>query len=172
MTADRPPDPVPRAGAGDAARLNAELRASREPLFDRLADARRAPALPLAPLVEALEQRVHLEDQWLLPALAEAGQRNAAVRFGFELEQLREAVLTLDATPAAAAERRRGLELLDGMVALHVGALDARLFETAGLDCARLATDLAAMRERRAAEVRARGSIEDEEADPVGRPPR
>lgn len=123
-------------------------------------------------LLRRLAERWTLEEQWLYPALAEAanGERSAWEAHEQELAPLRELAAQAEADPADRIAAR--LAVLEGIVLLHLESV-ARLLEAPWrVDWQRLGADMAAMEARWAAEVAATGDIEDEEADPVGRPPR
>jgi hypothetical protein len=134
-------------------------------------------ALPRRRLLLALEQLWKLEEHALLPALidADAGTRADADALERELTRMREMVDRLrDDTrdPVQAVVLMAALEGVTTLRALRLERALALAIKTRRLDGPRLAQDMEEWLARWQAEMAATGDIEDEEADPVGRPPR
>ncbi len=170
----------PEAPAGAAARralklLFADLYAALQVLFaQRPLAARRRRTVVHRRLLLGLELVSKLEEQVLLPALAEAepewaDEIDKAQR---ELELLRD-VSTLSGRTTA-ANRDVSMAVLEGLAALHMTRIDA-LLRRRGADSVawgRLEREVRGLLGRWHAEVRRDGEIEDEDRDPVGLPPR
>lgn len=151
------------------------LDETRRDLEDRFAALRAGGAAGggLPDLLRRLSERWTLEEHWLYPALHEAwhGERSAFEAHEQELAPLRGLVERVRQDPSPAE-----FAVLEGVVTLHLDSVAALLHRADAdgrrVDWRRLGRDMAAMQARWADEVAATGDIEDEEADPVGRPPR
>lgn len=163
----------------DAVALWAELRHAAQERFQEYGRAQAAHrALPRRRLLLALELMWKLEEQALLPALldADAGTRDDAAELDQELNRLRDlADLVRQGDGLEPTGMNVVLAALDGMNALRAlrfeRALDTAV-RTRRLDGAALAREIDAWLGRWREEVTTTGDIEDEELDPVGRPPR
>jgi hypothetical protein len=179
-----PPRTAPPSGAGrarrrdDAIALWAELRHAAQERFQEYGRAQAAHrALPRRRLLLALELMWKLEEQALLPALmdADAGTRDDAAELDQELNRLRDLADLVREGGLEPTSMNVVLAALDGMNALRAlrfeRALDSAV-RTRRLDGAALAREMEAWLGRWREEVTTTGDIEDEELDPVGRPPR
>jgi hypothetical protein len=115
-----------------------------------------------------------IEDQLLYPALLDAEPAlEPSVRLARkEIELLRE--LSTLVARTAAGNREFALSVLDGMAQLHFARVDELLLDPGvqSLPWKQLERQTQALLGRWHQEVVQHGDIEDEDADPVGRPPR
>jgi hypothetical protein len=155
-----------------------ELRRSTRKLFDEYVQLSpgRQPAL-LKKILLALELRWKLEELVLIPALRSStgdveGRTQEADR---ELSALRD-MAVLAKEPLGGPERERmlvgALEALAGLRTERVGWALSQAQRAALVDARALGREMDQLLDRWRSEVRRTGDIEDEEADPVGQPPR
>ncbi len=177
---------VPAALAAAPQPLLALLEDLRQALLQRLDDFHRAtgrradrPAgieADAAPhrLQLSVELLCKLEEQLLHPALHDSrgGTWPALAQSMRDVDAMRELAARLG--HAAPLHRPVVAALLEGMVRLHVEALDSQLREAdeSALPWDALEREMRGLLRRWEAEVREHGSIEDEDGDPVGHPPR
>lgn len=159
--------------------VSARLAGLHEDLLGLFAERKQAPrsrrrgALQRQ-LLLGLDLMAKIEEQVVLPALHEAvPQQAAAVRqAGGELELMRD--LSLLATQTHTDNREMTLAVMEGLALLHF----ARLLELLagapedGAEWAQIDEEIDGLLGRWRREVRAQGSVEDEDRDPVGLPPR
>lgn len=162
----------------DAAALWAELRHSSDHRFDECAAAagpRRA--LAQRRLLLALELRWKLEEQVLLPALQNSDQalREDVQAAEKEIGLLRELGELVDDPGLPASAHGVVLAVLEGIATLRSEQIERALgqaMQARRIDGPALARDVEGLMKRWRGEVLSSGDIEDEEADPVGQPPR
>lgn len=180
-----PMEPMPMTrGAGrarrrdDAVALWSELRHAAQQRFDEYTHAlatRRS--WPRRRLLLALEMMWKLEEQALIPALldADAGTRDDAIALEQEVTHLRELADLLREDALDAASASVVVAALDGMAALRALRFERSLdqaVQARHLDGAALAREMDELLARWHEEITVTGDLEDEELDPVGRPPR
>lgn len=125
-------------------------------------------------LLLALELRLKLEDQVLLPAWRDAllrGVDDAAK----EIHVLRELAFELIQPHLGQRQRALLIASLDGLATLHfdhVATLAIKSGQHKAFDTQRALAEIRAFQARWREEIGATGSVEDEESDPVGRRPR
>lgn len=128
----------------------------------------------LRPVQLGVELLCKLEEQLLHPALRDSRGYTwpALAQSMHDVTSLR--ALSARLADAAPLERPVVAVLLEGLVRLHVEALDRLLREAdgSGLPSASLECEMRGLLKRWQAEVRRHGDIEDEDGDPVGQPPR
>lgn len=161
-------DPLSRLGA---------LRLSTERRLQALHDATRAARAPAwRRLRLALKLRWKLDEQAVAPRLD--GQSPAAPCVSLlerESTLLQELVELVDGGALPAAARATLADTLAALSALRAERLEAALalaLDAGRVDVGALARDIDERLARWRGEVLATGDIEDEEADPVGTPPR
>ena len=128
-------------------------------------------------LLLALELMWKLEEQALLPALldADAATRDDAADLDREVSRLRDLADLVRHGGLDATDMGVVLAALDGMNALRALRFERTLdsaVRTRRLDGGALAREMDEWLGRWREEVTTTGDIEDEELDPVGRPPR
>ena len=128
-------------------------------------------------LLLALELGWKLEEQVLLPALHEGDIRLKldTVLVLEEIEKLRDLAELVEEGTLDASSTLVVLNALEGIAelrALRVGEALQAAQSTPGIDEAALAQEMDAMLKRWRKELVTTGDIEDEERDPVGKPPR
>jgi hypothetical protein len=115
-----------------------------------------------------------LEEQLLLPALkrSRAPTWPALTQAMADVERLRELSSRID--EAEASQRALLVGTLEGMARLHFDALQGLLrdADAASMPWGALEREMRALLRRWRGEIRQHGDIEDEDADPVGHPPR
>lgn len=162
----------------DAVALWSELRHASLQRFNEYASA---PATrrswPRRRLLLALEMMWKLEEQALIPALldADAGTRDDAAELDEEVARLRELADLLREGDLDAASASVVAAALDGMAALRALRFERSLdqaVQARRLDGAALAREMDELLARWHEEITVTGDLEDEELDPVGRPPR
>jgi hypothetical protein len=162
----------------DAAQVWSELRSATEKHFDAYADASTGQrALAQQRLLLALEMRWKLEEQILIPALqdGEAASPQEALLGADEITQLRDMAQALKDGSLEDSATTVVLGVLEGMATLRSVRIERALAaakRSRRIDSHALAREMQGMLSRWRGELRATGDIEDEEADPVGRPPR
>lgn len=134
-------------------------------------------ALPRRRLMLALELMWKLEEQALLPALldADASTRDDAAELETEVDRLRELADLVRQGQIDEDSTKVVLATLDGMSTLRALRFERtldRMVKARQLDGAALAREMDEWLGRWREEVTTTGDIEDEELDPVGRPPR
>ncbi len=167
MTSDGRATPVARLGG------------LREDLFGLFAERKEAPqsrkrgALQRQ-LLLGLDLMWKIEEQVVLPALHEAlpSAARALRQAGGELELMRD--LSLLATQTNTDNRETTLAVMEGLAQLHFARVSELLDQAPddGTDWVALDEELQGLLGRWRREVRAQGGVEDEDADPVGLPPR
>ncbi len=156
-------------------RLLQRLRESLQSLFrDRGGAARHRRGVMQRRLLLGLELMCKLEEQLLLPALADAepAAASAVALAGNELELMRD--LSALAPRTSTSNRDVVLAVLEGLATLHFQRMD-ELLQRNGLQdlpWAELEQQMRRLLGRWRNEVNLTGDIEDEERDPVGLPPR
>jgi hypothetical protein len=172
--------PLEQKGADAVRRLIARLQLSLKNLFVQRAIASNAEAQRSVEsrLLLGLELMWKLEEQVLLPALQPNEPTHAASRSATrvrdELPLMRD--LSLLASKAPQAERGLAFGVLEGLVTLHFARikdrLDAVSSGTPPPPWTAVHSEMVTTLDRWHGEVLAHGEIEDEDADPVGQPPR
>jgi hypothetical protein len=167
-----------RLAAPDAAALWAELREATEARYDDLLAAR-AEWRPMAQrrLLLALELQWKLEELVLLPALQEvdAGLSLGLQSIGKEIELLRELAHTVSGGGVPQAIENTLFGVLQGIASLRAEQIEVALADPKRVSPRQrqaLSRDIRVLLDRWRGEVETTGDIEDEEADPVGQPPR
>ncbi|MDN3920662.1 hypothetical protein [Roseateles violae] len=166
------------AQRADAAALWAELRHSLDRRFDESgAGSARRRALAQRRLLRALELRWKLEELVLLPALQDSAtaSREDVRAAEKEIGLLRELSDLIGDPQLPSSAQGVVLAVLEGIATLRSDQLERRLrqaLQNERINGAALAGDIEGMLERWCGELLASGDIEDEEADPVGQPPR
>src|SRR6218665_1927768 len=172
---------VDRAGGGDVRSLWGELRESTVHRLDEFTNAGEARRdLAKRRLLLALELRWKREEQVLLPALLDSGTGEFGSRAGVEaveaeIHHLRELCELLQGGALPQSAARTVVGVLEGLAGLRSAQIEQALAEASAarrIDTAALADDMRALLARWRGEIADTGDIEDEEADPVGRPPR
>jgi hypothetical protein len=162
----------------DAVALWSGLRQAAQRRYQEYSRAQAAHrALPRRRLLLALELMWKLEEQALLPALldADAGTRDDAAELEAEVSRLRDLADLVRQGHLDADSTNVVLATLDGMSGLRALRFERtldRAVQARQLDGAALAQDMDEWLGRWREEVTTTGDIEDEELDPVGRPPR
>ena len=128
-------------------------------------------------LLLALELGWKLEEQVLLPALHEGDVRLKldTDQVLEEIEKLRDLADLVEEGTLDPASNLVVLNALEGIAELRAARVEEALHaakNTPGVNAAALAQDMNAMLKRWREEISATGDIEDEERDPVGKPPR
>ncbi len=122
-------------------------------------------------LLLCLEQQWKIEEQLLLPALA-AEQGRAAELAAQEIEVLRDlSRLAEDGDSAGAKPVWAVLQRLAHLHFCHIDDLFAQ-DDTGAIDRTLLLSEAQSWLDQWADEIRATGTIDDEDSDPVGQPPR
>lgn len=162
----------------DAVALWSELRHAAQQRFQEYSRAQAMHrTLPRRRLLLALELMWKLEEQALLPALldADAGTRDDAADLDEEVNRLRDLAELVQQDELDPAGASVALAALDGINALRALRLERTLDKAVRarrVDGAALAREMDDWLGRWREEVTLTGDIEDEELDPVGRPPR
>jgi hypothetical protein len=163
-----------RVAGPDGLKLLAGLRSSVDHAFERAA----GPAIPVSAqreLLLTLELHNKLLEQLLLPDLSDTGRvaRERIARAQKGIECLRDLAQQLRDAPPSGREAADTLAAMEAVAMLHYDEVDALLArDPSAVDRGDLGRRVQAMLQRWKRELRDTGDIEDEEADPVGRPPR
>lgn len=167
------------------AAVEAPAAAARQPLLRLLQDLRQAledrfetwslePRAGPDGLRLGVELLCKLEEQLLHPALKQSRDQAwpALAQAMGDVGRVRDLCGRIDA--AEPLRRPLLVATLEGMARLHFEALDALLREAdaAALPWAALERETRALLRRWRSEIQQHGEIEDEDADPVGQPPR
>lgn len=172
-------DAAPQAqGRPNAAALWSELHEATERCFDDYLGAGATErAAAQARLLKFLELGWKLEEQVLVPALHESDVRirSDASMISDEIELLRELAELVQGGGVDPAASLVIVGTLEGIASLRAARIEQALATAKPadhLDGTALANEMQALVKRWRQEIASTGDIEDEEADPVGKPPR
>lgn len=163
---------------GDAFDRIGRLRSSTRKLFDEYMQvAQDGPPQLLKKMLLALELRWKIEELVLIPALhgTQGVMHGCTQDAGQELDALRDLAALARDTGLSGERQRMLLGAIESLAALRTERINwalTRAQRAAMVDAQVLGREMDQLLERWHTEVHRTGDIEDEEADPVGRPPR